>query len=183
MTTKDFVEKFYPFAKACEEETGLSAIATLTQLALETGWGSAAPGNNFFGVKADKSWKGDKQLLKTTEQFKSSTREYWRSWFSTGGREIISIKENYKVKGGVSYDLWIVRTYFRSYNSPYDSFLDRYNFFVVNTRYKDALAVKGDYNRFFEEIFEAGYATGQGYVAALKNIAAKIIPYIPNATI
>lgn len=180
LSTKDFVEKFYPFALACEQETGLSAVATLTQLALETGFGNSAPGNNYFGVKADATWKGKRQLLKTTESFKSSDREKWRAWFSSGGREIVSIKENYKAVNGVSRDLWTVRTYFRLYDSPYDSFLDRYQFFVKNTRYKDALAVKGDYNRFFEEIHKAGYATGPKYSETLKSLAVKIIQYIPE---
>lgn len=183
MTTKDFVEKYYPYAKACEDSTGLSAVATLTQAALETGWGEHAPGNMFFGIKADKSWTGKKQLLKTTESFKSADREKWRMWFSSGGREIISINENYKIVKGISKDLWTVKTYFRAYDSPYDSFMDRYQFFVKNTIYKKALEVRADYNKFFEEIHQAGYATGPRYSEVLKGVALKIIQYIPNATI
>lgn len=181
MTTKEFVEKYYSFAKQCEDETGLSAVATLTQAALESGWGASIPGNMFFGIKADKAWTGKKQLLKTTEVFKSSLREQKKLLFTSGGRQLISVKENYKVKNGVSYDLFIVRTYFRAYDSPAECFKDHYDFFVKNTRYKDALAVKNDYNRFFEEIHEAGYATGVNYSNTLKGIATKIIPFIPAA--
>ncbi len=181
MTTKEFVEKYYSFAKQCEDETGLSAIATLTQAALESGWGASIPGNMFFGIKADKAWTGKKQLLRTFEKFKSSDREKWRAWFTSGGREIISIKENYQIKNGISYDLWTVRTYFRAYETPADCFKDHYDFFVKNSRYKDALAVKHDYNLFFEEIHQAGYATGVNYSNTLKGIATKIIPYIPTA--
>jgi flagellum-specific peptidoglycan hydrolase FlgJ len=39
-------------AVACEKETGLPAEITVAQWALESGWGSAAPGNNCFGIKA-----------------------------------------------------------------------------------------------------------------------------------
>jgi len=179
MTTQEFVNKFYPFAKQCEDETGLSAIATLTQAALESGWGNSIPGNMFFGIKADKNWTGKKQLLKTTEVFKSVNRENWKLWFTSGGRELISVKENYKVKNGISYDLFIVRTFFRAYDSPAESFKDHYTFFVKNSRYKDALTVKNDYNKFFEEIHEAGYATGVNYSNTLKGIATKIIQFIP----
>lgn len=171
MTTKEFVEKYYPYAKACEDTTGLSAVATLTQAALETGWGAHAPGNMFFGIKAGKGWTGKKQLLKTTEVLKDDKQAHIFP-------ECIKIVP---YKNGKF--LYTVRAWFRAYDSPYDSFMDRYQFFVKNTRYKDALEVRGDYNRFFEEIHEAGYATGVNYSNTLKGIALKIIPYVPNATI
>lgn len=38
-----------------------------SQAAQESGYGVHAPGNNFFGIKAGKSWKGDVQRLRTTE--------------------------------------------------------------------------------------------------------------------
>lgn len=76
MTVKDFVQKYYPYAKACEDTTGLNAVATLTQAALETGWGQHAPGNMFFGIKAGKNWTGKKQLLKTTEILKDENQGY-----------------------------------------------------------------------------------------------------------
>lgn len=168
MSTKDFVEKFYPYAKACEEATGLSWVATLTQAALETGWGEHAPGNMFFGIKAGKTWAGKKQLLKTTEILKDENQ-------SSRFPEVISITP-YKTTGKFVY---IVRDYFRAYDSAYDSFIDRYNFFVKNTRYSQALKVKEDYNRFFEEIHKAGYATSLNYANTLKGIALKIIQYAP----
>lgn len=172
MTTKDFVEKYYPFAKASEDSTGLSAVATLTQAALETGWGEHSPGNMFFGIKADKSWTGKKQLLITFEYFKDDKQDY----------RFILPKEVLSKKYIESKKKWLykVRDYFRAYDSPYECFIDRYQFFVKNTRYKDALIVKSDYNRFFEEIYEAGYATAPGYADTLKGVAKKIIQYVPK---
>jgi flagellar protein FlgJ len=46
-----FVDKYLPHARKVEEKTGLSAVATLTQAALESAWGDVATGNMFFGVK------------------------------------------------------------------------------------------------------------------------------------
>jgi flagellar protein FlgJ len=47
-----------PAAQACQRATGIPASFTLAQAALESGWGARAPGNNLFGIKADKAWKG-----------------------------------------------------------------------------------------------------------------------------
>ncbi|XYJ11822.1 glycoside hydrolase family 73 protein [Telluria sp. B2] len=53
-----FLAMLVPAAQACQRSTGIPASFTLAQAALESGWGARAPGNNLFGVKADKSWKG-----------------------------------------------------------------------------------------------------------------------------
>lgn len=45
-------------AQACQRATGVPASITLGQAALESGWGKKCPGNNLFGIKADRSWKG-----------------------------------------------------------------------------------------------------------------------------
>jgi len=45
-------------AQACQRATGIPASFTLAQAALESGWGARCPGNNLFGIKADKAWKG-----------------------------------------------------------------------------------------------------------------------------
>lgn len=40
----------------------------VAQAALESGWGRYAIGNNIFGIKADKSWKGPVLVRRTAEQ-------------------------------------------------------------------------------------------------------------------
>lgn len=45
-------------AQDCMRKTGIPASITLAQAALESGWGSRAPGHNLFGIKADRSWAG-----------------------------------------------------------------------------------------------------------------------------
>lgn len=67
MRVSEFINKFYPAAKKNEEEYKVPALLTLAQAALESGWGEHAPKNNFFGIKAGKSWGGKVQYLKTTE--------------------------------------------------------------------------------------------------------------------
>lgn len=67
MIPSKFVEEYSAFAKQNELNTGVPYLVTLAQAALESGWGKNAPRNNFFGIKAGKSWKGSTQLLWTKE--------------------------------------------------------------------------------------------------------------------
>jgi flagellum-specific peptidoglycan hydrolase FlgJ len=64
---KEFLEKYEAGAIEASRKSGISKDLLLAQVALETGWGKHAPGNNFGGIKAGKSWKGKKQELLTTE--------------------------------------------------------------------------------------------------------------------
>jgi flagellar rod assembly protein/muramidase FlgJ len=54
-------------AQDCQRRTGVPASLTLAQAALESGWGSRAPGSNLFGIKADRAWKGKTVKVATTE--------------------------------------------------------------------------------------------------------------------
>lgn len=70
LTPKEFTTKYYSFAKTCEDNTGISAVFTLAQAALESGWGARALGNNFFGIRATKGTPANKkQTFKTFEYF------------------------------------------------------------------------------------------------------------------
>lgn len=53
-----FIALLLPAARRVHREHGIPASFTIAQAALESGWGSRAPGNNLFGIKADRSWKG-----------------------------------------------------------------------------------------------------------------------------
>lgn len=48
----DFVKSIWPEVKAAAKILGVPVVAVLAQTALETGWGSSAPGCNLFGIKA-----------------------------------------------------------------------------------------------------------------------------------
>ncbi|MGN6535213.1 MAG: glucosaminidase domain-containing protein [Mesorhizobium sp.] len=85
---KDWINSFYRNAKAA----GLSDTAarlTASQAALESGFGKHAPGMNFFGIKAGKSWKGPVNNLMTTEQNPDGssyrTRAPFRAYGDFGG--------------------------------------------------------------------------------------------------
>lgn len=76
----DFVEKYGRYAYENEKRTGVPALVTLAQAAIESGWGKSAPGNMFFGVKADSSWTGARQYLWTTE-FINGAYQKVQAWF------------------------------------------------------------------------------------------------------
>lgn len=80
MSWKEYVIAFAPLAMEIADRYGLPADALLAQSGLETGRGSNAFGNNFFGIKAGKSWTGAKQLLWTTEYIKGK-KTVVQSWF------------------------------------------------------------------------------------------------------
>lgn len=160
MTPKEFVKAYLNDAKECERTTGISYVATLAQAALETGWAKAVPGNMFFGIKA-KSTDTEKQLVTTREVLKTSNAKF---------PEIISVVK--LPNGTYAYK---VKDWFRKYDTPADSFKDHSKFFFENPRYKKALEVRGDYNKWFEELQAAGYATDPNYANTLKAVAKTII--------
>ena len=74
MTKEEFFKKYYNFAVSATTGSGLSPILILSQAYVESGAGKsllATKYNNFFGVKADKSWQGKTVTLKTKEQTKA----------------------------------------------------------------------------------------------------------------
>jgi flagellar rod assembly protein/muramidase FlgJ len=70
MKPADFFDQLLPAALACQRTSGIPASLTLAQAALESSWGTRAPGYNLFGVKADPSWKGAVTLVNTHEFIK-----------------------------------------------------------------------------------------------------------------
>lgn len=85
MTPAEFLDKLLPAARACQLATGIPASFNLAQAALESGWGKLALGNNLFGVKADRSWKGPTVSFRTTEHLggkKVSMTDKFRAYSS-----------------------------------------------------------------------------------------------------
>jgi len=165
MIPNDFVNKYYPFAKQTQDKTGIDARFILAQAALETGWGKSAPGNMFFGVKANTATPMNrKQLLKTREVLKTNAIKF---------PEIISIKQ----RPDGRYD-YVVKDWFRKYETPEESFTDHAKFFFDNPRYSSALKVKSNPYKFAEEIAKAGYATAPNYADSLKSIIKIVENYL-----
>lgn len=168
MKPKDFVAAYYPFAAETEKKTGLSAVAMLSQAALESGWGEKAPGNMFFGVKdKDKGTTGNGQMITTTEYLKTPNAKF---------PEIISVKPH--GTGGVYK--YIVKDWFRKYASPEECFTEHAVFFQTVKRYAAAWSVRADAEAFFDALQAAGYATAvdengkPNYASTMKKIAVMI---------
>ena len=151
-TPQQFVIEFKPYALACMKSTGVHYHATLTQAALESGWGAQMPGNNMFGVKFSNGDKTDKQLLTTTEVLSTDKEKF---------PQILSI-----VKRGAMF-LYTVKDWFRAYPTIQQCFEDHANFFLVNGRYYKAWAFRSDAETFLREVAKAGYATAPDYEAQL----------------
>lgn len=160
MKPSEFVKAYYPYAKQTEEKTGIDARFTLAQAALETGWGASAPGNMFFGIKDTDGINGNEQLLRTREILRTPNAKF---------PVIISIVQ--KAKGLWQY---IVKDWFRKYDTPEGSFTDHAQFFFKNKRYSKALEVKHDPYLFADEVAAADYATDPDYAAVLKSIIQTI---------
>jgi len=79
-----FIETLYPAAQKVAKEMGVSPQAIVSQAALETGWGKFvihgenSQGEqensfNFFGIKADSRWSGEKVSV-TTHEYRDGQR-------------------------------------------------------------------------------------------------------------
>ncbi len=163
MKKSEFVKVYGPFAKQSEAITGISAIASLAQAAVESAWGDVCPGNMLFGIKDTDGVNGNEQLLTTTEYSRSANAKF---------PNIIRVKP-VLIRGKKFYK-YTIKDYFREYDSPEQSFTDHSNFFIKNKRYSEALKVKSDPYKFIDEIAKAGYATGPDYATLLKGIAKSI---------
>lgn len=163
-----FIQKNYPYALQAQRlYPKVPVELPLIQSGLEANWGKSAPGNNFFGYKAFKNWKGQKQLLKTTEILPSNTGYNFP--------EVLKIE---KLPSG-KYR-WTVKDWFRAYPTPLHSYLD-YLKLITSGRYADNYK-KGDINAIIEEIAKDGYATDPNYANKLKSLVPKVREYIRSFT-
>ncbi|TAN18824.1 MAG: peptidoglycan hydrolase [Chitinophagaceae bacterium] len=145
---KTFVDTYRPYAEQSEKETGIPALFSLAQAALESGWGKNVKGNNMFGIKArPNAMPDDEQLILTTEYNKR--KHLWEK----------------------------IKAWFRKYKTPKESFTDHALFLLSNPRYKKALEYKQYPQRFAQEVAEAGYATDPNYAQKLITIMKMIKPY------
>jgi flagellum-specific peptidoglycan hydrolase FlgJ len=76
-----FISKHKDEVIRATQGTGLFPSVKMAQMIIESGWGDSATvkyANNYFGIKADASWKGDKVQLNTPRdaQKKSYFRKY-----------------------------------------------------------------------------------------------------------
>lgn len=82
---EQFIQTMTPHAMAVSQATGLDPRLVLAQAALETGFGGAAPGNNYFGIKSHGAPGG--QVLATQEAGPGGmvpTRDSFRTYADPG---------------------------------------------------------------------------------------------------
>jgi flagellum-specific peptidoglycan hydrolase FlgJ len=154
VTPKDFHRTYFGAALANERASGVPALFTLAQSALETGWGRHASGHMMFGIKAGPGWTGRKQLCVTREVF-ADTRQGHRF------AEVLSIEP--RADGRFDYK---VRDWFRAYDTPLESFADHARMLRANARYANCFGTR-DPREFARRIAAAGYATDPGYASSL----------------
>lgn len=171
MTKEAFVQAYLPHAVKTQQKTGISAIAILVQAAWESGWGKAAPGNMFFGVKDTDGINGNEQLLTTTEYSSRADAKF---------PQIIKVEP--VMRNGKKLFKYTIKDYFRKYATPEECFTDHANFILKNTRYTKALAVKADPIKFIDAIAAAGYATDPNYAANLKELIGSVEKIIQTQT-
>lgn len=142
---EEFIRDLWPHAQNAAKQLGVEPEVLIAQSALETGWGrhmirhgDGRNSFNLFGIKADRSWQGDRANV--------STLEYVNGAFERQ------------------------RAYFRSYQSPAESFEDYVNFLQSNPRYRDALKVTHDAEAYLRGLQRAGYATDPAYANKILNI-------------
>ena len=156
-----FYAAYYSMAVQSEKETGVPALFTLAQAALESTWGGSAYGNNFFGVKARASAPEEsRQLLKTREVLKTPDKKF---------PEVISVTKRPDGK----YD-YVVRDWFRKYSTAAAGFADHGKFLRDNSRYKPAFGHLDDPYAFADAVAAAGYATDPGYAKKLKGVMREL---------
>jgi len=139
-----FIKQLYCPARAMAAETGCSWELILAQAAQETGWGEKVlPGtNNIFNIKASAGWDGESKVFHV--------------WEKVGGKKV-----------------WVDAP-FRVYPNVLASLKDRAQFLKSNPIYtKAGLFDKdtvGDFAKEAAALKEAGYATDENYVQALKKV-------------
>lgn len=160
-TAAAFWSQYHAYAEESETETGVPWLVTLGQAALESGWGSAAPGNNFFGIKAKATdLPESRQLLRTTEVLSRPDAVF---------PEVISVTP----RPDGRYD-YVVRDWFRSYATPAEGFAHHGRFLRDNARYAAAFEHTDDPYEFARQVAAAGYATAPTYADVLVSTMQQI---------
>ena len=155
-----FVATYGPAARASQATSGVPALVTLGQAALESGWGQKAPRFNFFGIKAKTSDPDHRcQLLVTREVYRDGNRKL---------PNIISIKQ--RPDGKFDY---MVRAWFRAYPDVKAAFDDHARVLRL-PRYANAFTVANEPYAFATEVARGGYATDPSYASVLHGVMRTI---------
>jgi flagellum-specific peptidoglycan hydrolase FlgJ len=164
-SAESFAQTMAPEAeKASKSLGGVPANALLGQWALESGWGKSVSGDfNYFGIKAQPGYSGDKKLVTTREVFTDAQAKAFVSGMP--GREIVSQSGN----------KYVVKDWFRSYKSIGEAVEDKVNFLKSNKRYAAAGVFDAKTpEQYFSALQKAGYATDPNYVSSGVAMASSV---------
>lgn len=156
MTRSQFIDKYADAIKKAVKGTGLFPSVMMAQALLESRNGNSALSkkyNNFFGIKADKSWAGPKVNLPTREVGNGK-----QAYMINGKSVVIPAGQEAMV------DAW-----FRTYKTPFEGFADRVKFLQSFSRYKNLFGV-GTPEMQDQLLLQDGYATDPKYASELNSI-------------
>ncbi len=121
-----FVRAYRPHALAAERVTSVPATVLLAQAALASGWGTRAPGFNFFGIRALGTEPDEiRQLLEARRVLLRPDASF---------PDVVSVSR--RPDGRYSY---VVRDWFRRFGSPADAFIAHGAILLRSPRYRAAL--------------------------------------------
>ena len=160
MTKTEFVKWLYPAAKLGD----IAPVFTITQAALETGWGATKIGDyNLFGVTKG-SWKGDTILVLTTEVFDSPDKKF------LAPEKVVSITK-FVSNGNVRYRYKVYRL-FRKYKSLAEALSDHQRILQL-PGYSDAWPYRKSAVEYAKRICDnngSKYATDPNYLKSMMSI-------------
>ena len=173
MEKKAFIDRIYPQAVRVTAGTGLFPDTLAAQAAHESNYGKsrlAKPDiNNFFGIKARKTWPGRVASFSTNEEENGKLVKYQ----GTG-----LVYENYAT---AIADKANPITFFRAYDSEAQGLKNWVQFLQANKRYEKAGVFSAQTPaEQFEALKRAGYATDSAYTSKLNRILAEIKKISPG---
>lgn len=161
MTKTEFVKWLYPSAKLGD----INPVFTITQAALETGWGKTKIGEfNLFGVTKGSSWKGDTILVLTTEIFDTPDRKF------LAPEKVVSITK-VVMNGNIRYKYKVYRL-FRKYKSLSEALSDHQRILQL-PGYSDAWPYRKSATEYAKRICDnrgSKYATDPNYLKSMLSI-------------
>jgi len=173
MTKQEFINKYYAAAVAATAGSGLFAQTLITQLIMESGYDLSFEDKyfNYFGIKADKAWKGRVISLTTYETINGVRKK-----FVGTGKEYID--RDTALKAGAD-----PVTFFRVYSSITNGFKGWVDFLKTNPRYAKAGLFKATTPEAqFAALQKAGYATSPTYASDLEEIYQGLVSSIAKVT-
>ena len=174
----DFVNTFYSPVKKYSAETGIPFPHAISQIALESAYGTAAPGFNFMGIKARKDSSG-----KPIEP--ANLRWTWERVKDRNEANKFPERKpdsDYQ-KGGYWYIR--VKDYFKAFANPEEAIKFYFNLLQKN-RYLPALEAYKQGGQTWPEytkaIVKAGYATTapDSYAAAASQVYDRLSNFLPT---